>query len=167
MGNGTGFPLVNGFAPSFASFSFTPQWTGGSFETDAWREVKWGDKIEEALLRGKAGRVILRTEGIYSTDGCSMSMWTEEAERFMADLKAIAGTNRGIASVIFDLVCTWTAERNGASKTSSRLLKSCRILGRPETLAASDSADGSYIEFPLGVLELQYNGITLGTPSGA
>lgn len=165
------YPLIDGEYPSWANIVASLEiYDGPSIETRDWTKIDFSDKLEPGAIRGTGPRKRARTVGEYDADA-TIGLYIDAARRFMKALAAAATAKgiSGIGRVVFDVklqyapLSTSTEDNQADGDGNSPIIEvdiiGCRIKTRSGSNASS--ADGSSIEFPLDVMDIKIDGVSL------
>jgi hypothetical protein len=123
--------------------------------------LKYSDKLErqKSYGLGKAHKPRGRTRGKYAAEG-SITFWVSTAESFRQRLNKLSN-GKGFGSVTFQLVVQYVED---GQTTITIELVDCRVAG--DDGSAEENPDPLKEEFPLDIMSLRRNGITLYDSTG-
>lgn len=147
------YPLLNGYAPSWADISTTFMVGGGSLlDMIDYAAISWTDTVEEAFQLGAGGRPMKRTVGQNKAEA-SVTLYRSGLKKLETALAAVApqrGNQRRISLVSFKVLIQHIPP--GVSDTYQVELRGCRLLERAGSHAEGTDADK--IECKLGVMNI-------------
>lgn len=148
------FPLLNGYAPSWADIQVTSTlYNGPLVAISDISALKWDDKVEVGSQKGvSGGRVTRRTVGEASREA-SITFYRNGWRNFVKQLMTLApdrANQKAISLVAFDVLVQHTPPDD--EEIYQVKIKGCRVLGRAGDY--KEGTDPDTVEVPLSVAEI-------------
>jgi hypothetical protein len=132
------YPLINGYAYSFASVELS----FGGIKFRGFKEIKYSHKVDIGKIRGNHPQVLARTRGDYDAEG-SVVLWQHEWDYLRNQIGS------GYLEAVFPISVVYSEVGTG---TTSDLLHGCRFLSVEK--GASQGADGNEVSVGIDIMKL-------------
>lgn len=154
------YPLLNGYAPSWADIITTINVQDGPTIKDIdYAELKWSSKVSFGEQRGASGgRVIAQTTGSQKDEGSCVyyksGLW--RLLDVLADVAPVRGNQRAVSAVRFNITILHTPY--GSDVVYHEFMRGCRLASFESSMKEGDEAE----QVPMDLAPMQTGWIVNG-----